>query len=74
MNGGTGLPSDLSFATKGEPAIGLLREAYADDVRLDIVTGDEVYGACTKLRTYLETHGQAHPRHLHPHPSTAATT
>ncbi|MFC6675549.1 IS701 family transposase [Nonomuraea ferruginea] len=56
----TALPLDLSFATKGELAIGLLREAYADGVRLDFVTGDEVYGACTTLRTYLETHGQAY--------------
>ncbi|MEV4365387.1 IS701 family transposase [Nonomuraea sp. NPDC049625] len=56
----TGLPLDLTFATKGELAIDLLREAYADNVRLDFVTGDEVYGACTKLRTFLEERGQAY--------------
>ncbi|MFD9950202.1 IS701 family transposase [Nonomuraea sp. NPDC059023] len=56
----TGLPLHLTFATKGELAIDLLREAYADDVRLDFVAGDEVYGACTKLRTFLEEHGQAY--------------
>lgn len=56
----TGLPLDLSFATKGELAIDLLREAYADDVRLDFVAGDEVYGACTKLRAFLEERGQAY--------------
>ncbi|MEV0167347.1 IS701 family transposase [Nonomuraea fuscirosea] len=56
----TALPLDLGFATKGELAIGLLGEAYADGVRLDFVTGDEVYGACTKLRAFLENHGQAY--------------
>ncbi|MFI7636760.1 transposase [Nonomuraea sp. NPDC049400] len=55
-----GLPLHLTFATKGELAIDLLGEAYADDVRLDFVAGDEVYGACTKLRTFLEEHGQAY--------------
>lgn len=56
----TGLPLHLSFATKGELAIDLLREAYAEEVRLDFVAGDEVYGACTQLRTFLENHGQAY--------------
>ncbi|SEH02345.1 hypothetical protein SAMN05444920_1263 [Nonomuraea solani] len=56
----TGPPLDLAFATKGELAIGLLGETYADHVHLDFVTEDEVYGACTKLRTYLEGHGQAY--------------
>ncbi|MFI7449639.1 IS701 family transposase [Nonomuraea sp. NPDC049714] len=56
----TGLPLDLTFATKGELAGDLLREAYADGVRLDFVTGDEVYGACTSLRAFLEEHGQAY--------------
>ncbi|MFD0480681.1 IS701 family transposase [Nonomuraea thailandensis] len=56
----TGLPLELTFATKGELAIGLLGEAYTDGVRLDFVTGDEVYGACTALRTFLEDHGQAY--------------
>lgn len=27
---------------------------------LDFVAGDEVYGACTKLRTFLEEHGRAY--------------
>ncbi|PZG26024.1 hypothetical protein C1I98_34170 [Spongiactinospora gelatinilytica] len=56
----TALPQELAFATKGEPAIGLLRDAYADGVRLDFVAGDEVYGACTKLRAFPEEHGQAY--------------
>lgn len=29
-------------------------------MRLHFVTGDEVYGACTRLHTLLENHGQAH--------------
>lgn len=33
---------------------------FADAVRLDFVCGDEVYGACTGLREYLEGHGQAY--------------
>lgn len=56
----TGLPLELAFATKGELAIDLLGEAYADDVRVDFVAGDEVYGACTKLRAFLEEQGQAY--------------
>ncbi|MEU0570442.1 IS701 family transposase [Nonomuraea sp. NPDC005983] len=56
----TGLPLDLTFATKGELGIGLLSDAWSDGVRLDFLTGDEVYGACTKLRTFLEQHEQAY--------------
>ncbi|NUO97819.1 MAG: hypothetical protein HOY76_27315 [Streptomyces sp.] len=47
----TGLPPDLTFATKGEAAIDLLR--------LDFVPGGEVYGVCTTLCTCLEGHGRA---------------
>ncbi|HEY0691033.1 MAG TPA: hypothetical protein VGD71_18595, partial [Kribbella sp.] len=54
------LPLELTFATKGELAIGLLRDAFADGVCLDFVAGDEVYGACTTLRTFLEEQGQAY--------------
>jgi SRSO17 transposase len=56
----TGLPLDLTFATKGELAIGLLTDAYADGIRFDFITGDEVYGACTTLRIFLEQHQQAY--------------
>lgn len=56
----TGLPLDLTFATKGELAITLLREAFADSVHVDFVAGDEVYGACTSLRRFLEEHRQAY--------------
>ncbi|MFC7585753.1 transposase [Nonomuraea antimicrobica] len=56
----TGLPLNLVFATKGELGVSLLSDAYADGVRFDFLTGDEVYGACTKLRTFLEEHEQAY--------------
>jgi hypothetical protein len=55
-----GLPTDLAFRTKGQLAIDILAEAFADGVRLDFVCGDEVYGACTELREYLEDHDQAY--------------
>ncbi len=55
-----GLPADLAFRTKGQLAIDILNEAFADGVRLDFVCGDEVYGSCTELREYLEDHDQAY--------------
>jgi SRSO17 transposase len=55
-----GLPPDLVFRTKGQLAIDILAEAAADGVKLDFVCGDEVYGACTGLRAYLEDQGQAY--------------
>jgi SRSO17 transposase len=55
-----GLPADLVFRTKGQLAIDILAEAFADGVRLDFVCGDEVYGACTELRAYLEDRDQAY--------------
>src|SRR6516162_5826400 len=55
-----GLPTDLIFRTKGQLAIDILTEAAADGIRLDFVCGDEVYGACTELREYLEDHDQAY--------------
>ena len=57
---GMGLPADLPFRTKGELAIDICREAYADGVVFDVVCGDEVYGGCTRLREFLEQHGQAY--------------
>jgi SRSO17 transposase len=56
----TGLPLELTFATKGELAIDLLADAYADGARLEFVAGDEVYGACPGLRAFLEKRGQAY--------------
>jgi SRSO17 transposase len=55
-----GLPEDLVFRTKGQLAIDILAEAFADGVRLDFVCGDEVYGSCTELREYCEDHDQAY--------------
>jgi SRSO17 transposase len=55
-----GLPGDLVFRTKGQLAIDLLTEAFADGIGLDFVCGDEVYGSCTELRGYLEGRGQGY--------------
>jgi DDE superfamily endonuclease len=55
-----GLPEDLVFRTKGQLAIDILAEAFADGVRLDFVCGDEVYGSCTELREYLQDRDQAY--------------
>jgi hypothetical protein len=55
-----GLPGDLAFRTKGQLAIGLLTEAFADGIRLDFVCGDEVYGSCTQLREFCEARGQGY--------------
>jgi SRSO17 transposase len=56
----TGLPADLVFRTKGQLAIDIFTEAFTDGVRLDFACGDEVYGACTELREFLEDHDQAY--------------
>jgi len=56
----TGLPLDLRFRTKGQLAIDILGDAYADGLAFDFVCGDEVYGSCTDLREYLEEQGQAY--------------
>jgi DDE superfamily endonuclease len=50
-----GLPEGLVFRAKGQLAIDILAEAFADGVRLDFVCGDEVYGSCTQLREYWKT-------------------
>jgi SRSO17 transposase len=56
----TGLPLDLRFRTKGQLAIDILTDAYGDGLCFDFVCGDEVYGACTALREFLEGRGQAY--------------
>lgn len=48
------LPPGLKFLTKGELSIEILAEAYADGLFFDFICGDVVYGACTRLRGYLE--------------------
>ena len=55
-----GLPEDLEFRTKGQLAIAILADAYADGLAFDFVAGDEVYGSSTELREYLEGQGQAY--------------
>ena len=55
-----GLPGDLVFRTKGQLAIDLCTEAFADGIRVDFVCGDEVYGSCTQLRAFCEAHGQGY--------------
>ena len=56
----TGLPLDLRFRTKGQLAIDILGDAWADGLVFDFVCGDEVYGSCTQLREFLEGRGQAY--------------
>ena len=55
-----GLPPDLVFRTKGQLAIDIMAEAFADGVELDFACGDEVYGSCTGLREFFEARGQGY--------------
>ncbi|WP_255421186.1 IS701 family transposase [Micromonospora solifontis] len=57
---GMGLPPGLEFRTKGQLAIDICADAYADGLAFDVACGDEVYGNCTQLREFFETHGQAY--------------
>jgi len=56
----TGLPPDLVFRTKGQLATDICADCYADGVEFDFICGDEVYGASTELRDFLESRGQAY--------------
>jgi SRSO17 transposase len=56
----TGLPPGLGFRTKGQLAIDVLEDAWADGLSFDFTCGDEVYGSCTRLREHLEQRGQAY--------------
>jgi SRSO17 transposase len=56
----TALPLGLRFRTKGQLAIDVLADAYADGLSFDFACGDEVYGSCTELREFLEDRGQAY--------------
>ena len=51
---------NLRFRTKGQLAIDVLADAYADGLAFDFTCGDEVYGSCTELREFLEDRGQAY--------------
>ena len=55
-----GLPPGLRFRTKGQLAIDILADAYADGLSFDFACGDEVYGSCTELRQFLERRGQGY--------------
>jgi SRSO17 transposase len=55
-----GLPLDLAFRTKGQLAIDLATEVFADGISFDFFCGDEVYGNCTPLRAFFEDRGQAY--------------
>jgi SRSO17 transposase len=55
-----GLPLDLEFRTKGQLALDICADAYADGIRFDFACGDEVYGSCTQLREFFEERGQAY--------------
>jgi SRSO17 transposase len=55
-----GLPGDLVFRTKGQLAIDICTEAFADGATLDFLCGDEVYGNCTELREFCEQQGQGY--------------
>jgi len=57
---GMGLPPGLEFRTKGQLAIDICAEAYADGLAFDFACGDEVYGSCTQLREFFEQRGQAY--------------
>jgi len=48
----------LEFRTKGQLAIDICTEAFADGIRPDFICGDEVYGNCAQLREFFEGRGQ----------------
>jgi hypothetical protein len=56
----TALPPDLRFRARGQLAIDLLQDAYADGLSFDFACGDEVHGGCTELREFLVDRGQAY--------------
>ena len=55
-----GIGDSLAFRTKGQLAIDICTDAYADGVAFDVVCGDEVYGNCTQLREFFEDQQQAY--------------
>jgi SRSO17 transposase len=55
-----GLPPYLVFRTKGQLAIGICADAFADGIRSGFMCGDEVYGRCTELREFLEGRDQGY--------------
>ena len=55
-----GLPPGLVFRTKGQLAIDICTDAFADTIAFDFICGDEVYGNCTELREFFEDRGQGY--------------
>ncbi|WP_456085737.1 transposase [Lipingzhangella rawalii] len=55
-----GLPLDLWFRTKGQLALDIGEDAWADGRAFDAICGDEVYGSCTELRDFREGRRQAY--------------
>jgi hypothetical protein len=53
---------EIIWHAKGQLAIGILTEAFADSIRLDFVCGDELYGLCTELPEYLKDQDQSYYR------------
>jgi SRSO17 transposase len=53
-----GVPDNVGFATKPQPARRLLERALASRVPCGGVTGDEVYGGDRPLRLWLESRAQ----------------
>ena len=50
-----GVPGDLTFQTKPQTALDMLKEATSAGVPYTWVTGDCVYGDCTDIRLWLES-------------------
>jgi len=53
-----GVPQDVAFKTKPELAIAMLEHAWANDVPMRWVLGDETYGDDTKVRIKVESTGR----------------
>jgi SRSO17 transposase len=49
-----GVPDDVTFQTKPDLAMAMLEHAWANDVPMHWVLGDEVYGDAVKLRRLVE--------------------
>ena len=57
---GHGTAAGFEFRTKGQLAIDICADAYADGLVFDFACGDEVHGNCTQLREFFEQREQAY--------------
>ncbi len=55
-----GVPEDVVFRTKPQPARGMLERALESGIPFGWVTGDEVYGSGRNLQRWLEQEGIPH--------------